>query len=112
MKKMITYTLYIIAFTSMLLSTGIKDVANWWEIAMPFFVVFLVSVTLALTLTYINQIRRVIYPVFVCANAWAYNHRVIRTDFAHKSYKLYAWQNHSYMDLFDYVQSVFDAVYM
>ena len=112
MRKIITYTLYIVAFTSIFLASGIKDIANWWKIAMPFFMVFLISITLALTLTYINKIRRVIYPVFVCANAWAYTRRIIRTDFARKAYRLYKWQNRSYLNLFDYVQSVFDVVYM
>ena len=111
MRKIIAYTLYIIAFTSVFIASGIKDVANWLDIARPFFIVFAVSITIALTLTYINKIRRITYPVFVCASAWVYKHKVIRTDFTKKTYKLYQWQNRSYQDLYDYVQDLFDVVY-
>ena len=42
MKKIITYILGLTAITSMFLATGIKEVANWWDIAKPFFIVFIV----------------------------------------------------------------------
>ena len=100
-----------IALTSLFLATGIKDVANWWEIAKPFFAVYIISTVIALTLGYINKIRRITYPAFVCLGAWLYKHRVINTDFTKKTYKLYKWQNKSYQDLFDYVQDVFDVIY-
>ena len=111
MKKIITYALYLIAFTSLFIASGIKDIPNWWDIARPFFIVFTVSIVVASILTYINKIRRITYPMFVCVSAWVYQHRVIRNDFTKKTYKLYKWQNRSYQDLFDYVQDVFDVIY-
>ena len=111
MRKIIAYILYIVAFTSVFIASGLKDIPKWWDIARPFFIVFALSMTVALILTHINKIRRITYPVFVCASAWVYQHRVIRNDFTKKTYKLYKWQNRSYQDLFDYVQDLFDVVY-
>ena len=111
MRKIAIYILGIIALTSLLLATGIKEVENWWDIAKPFFLIYIISIVIALTPAYINQIRRITYPVFVCTGAWVYKHKMIRTDFTKKTYKLYQWQNRSYRNLFDYVQDLFDKVY-
>ena len=112
MKKIITYILYLIAISSAFLASGIKDIADWEIIARPFFAIFVISLSIALTLTFVNQIRRITYPVFVCISAWGYKHKVLHTAFAYKTYRLYTWKNHSYLDLFEYVQDVFDVMYV
>jgi Na+/alanine symporter len=110
-KRIITYVLVGISFTSIMLATGIKEVANWWDIAKPFFVVWFIALVVALLIANINQIRRVSYPTLVCISSWAYKHRVITTKFTQNTYKLYRWKNSSYEALYDYVQDLFDLMY-
>ena len=111
MKKIITYILYFISFSSILLASGIRDVSNWWELAKPFFAVWFITCFLALTLSYSNQIRRVSYPSLVCLNAWLYKYRILHTNFARSTYRLYKHKGNSYSNLFDYVQELFDLMY-
>ena len=110
-KKIITYMLVAISFTSIMLATGIKDVTNWWDIAKPLFVVWLITLMIALLIANINQIRRVTYPTLVCVSSWAYKHGLVTTKFTQNTYRLYKWKNKSYSDLYDYVQDLFDAMY-
>ena len=42
-KRGITYLLISISLASILLASGIKDVANWWEIGRPFFIVWFIT---------------------------------------------------------------------
>lgn len=110
-KRIITYVLVGISFTSIMLATGIKDVTNWWDIAKPFFIVWGITLVVALLIANINQIRRVTYPALVCVSSWAYEHRFVTTQFTHNTYKLYKWKNKSYSALYDYVQDLFDLMY-
>ena len=109
--KIIKYALYIIAFSSALIASGVRESADWWNIVRPFFIVFAISITIALTMTYINKIRRVTYPIFVCMSAWFYKHNIIMTKFTRNTYRLYKWKNRSYKNLFEYVQNLFDIMY-
>lgn len=111
MKKIITYILYFISFSSIMLASGIKDVANWWELARPFFAVWFITCILALTLSYTNKIRRVSYPAFVCLNAWLFKYRIVNTEFARNTYRLYKYTGNSFDNLYDYVQELFDLMY-
>ena len=111
LKNIFTYILIGISFSSILLASGIKDVANWWEIARPFFAVWFITLTIALAIININQIRRITYPTLVCISSWAYKHKLIMTKFTKNTYKLYKWQKKSYKNLFTYVQDLFDMMY-
>ena len=109
MKKVVTYILVFISMTSIFLASGIKDVANWWDIAKPFFAVWFIALVAALTIHNFNYVRRVTYPVFVCICSWVYKHKILKTKFTHNTYKLYKWQNRSYRNLYMYVQNLFDV---
>ena len=108
MKKIITYILGLTAITSMFLATGIKEVANWWDIAKPFFIVFIVCISIALIINNINYIRRITYPTLVCLSSWAYKHKVIKTKFTRRTYSVYKLNNYSYKKLFGFTQDLFD----
>ena len=111
MKKIITYILGAISIASAFLASGIKDVANWWEIARPFFIVWFIALTVALLINNWNYVRRITYPVLVCSSSWAYKHKIIVNKFTRDTYRLYKWQNKSYRNLYEYVQDVFDVMY-
>jgi len=111
LKAIITYILVGISLTSILLASGIKEVANWWDIAKPFFAVWFIALVIALLIANINQIRRVTYPTLVCVSSWLYKHRFLTTKFTQNTYRLYKWKNKSYSDLYDYVQDLFDLMY-
>lgn len=111
MKKIITYILLGVSLTSAYLASGIPDVKNWLDTARPFFIVSTITLIVALTLIYINDIRRITYPGLVCISSWLYKHKVIKTEFTKNTYLLYKWKNRSYKDLFEYVQNLFDVMY-
>lgn len=111
MKNTIITILYTIAFTAAFLASGIRDVANWVEIAKPFFAVFAISIALALTISNFNKIRRITYPLLVCISAWGYKHKLFKSKFTRNTYRLYKWKNRSYKNLFEYVQNLFDLMY-
>lgn len=108
LKKIITYTSYTVSFTSVILASGIKQVANWWDIAKPYFLIWLLSTLLAVCITYFNQIRRVMYPAVVCISAWAYKHKIVMTNFTRSTHRVYKMNHSSYKDLFIYTQDIFD----
>lgn len=110
-KTIISYILAAISFISIMLASGIKEVANWWDIAKPFFGVWFITLAIALTIANINQIRRVTYPALVCICSWTYKHKLITTKFTQNTYKLYKYTHRSYSELFDYVQDLFDVMY-
>lgn len=107
-RKVIIYILYGVSITSILLASGAPQVANWWDIARPYFVVWFIATIVALGLSYIDQIRRVTYPAIVCFSAWAYNHKIILTKFTKNTYRVYKLQDKSYRKLFTYTQDLFD----
>ena len=111
MKKIITYILGIIAVASIFLASGIRQVANWHEIAKPYFMVFYVCVAVALLINNWNYVRRFTYPTLVCISSWMYKHNLLKTTFTYNTYKLYKWQKKSYKNLFIYVQDLFDLMY-
>ena len=111
MKKIITYILGLVAISSIFLASGIKEVADWHNIAKPYFIVFYVCVAIALLINNWNYVRRFTYPTLVCISSWLYNHKIIRTAFTKNTYRLYKWQKKSYKNLFIYVQDLFDLMY-
>ena len=108
MKKIISGILYIVSLCSGILGSCIKDVANWWDIARPFYLIFAVTMLAALCLTYTNQIRRVSYPALVCACTWVYKHKILMIKFTRSAYMVYQANHCSYGRLFDYTQLLFD----
>jgi hypothetical protein len=107
-RQIVTYILSAVSFVSIYLASGIKQVANWWDIARPFFIVWLLSLTLALLISNWNFVRRITYPTIVCVSAWAYRHKILKTKFGRNTYKVYKTQGKSYRKLFDYTQVLFD----
>lgn len=108
MKKIITYILYIVSFTAFILASGIKEVANWVDIARPYFAIGFSTLALALILSNIDNIRRYTYPSIVCLWAWLYEHKILRSTFSKSTYIVYKRYGKSYSVLFDSVQDAFD----
>lgn len=101
--------LYGIATISILLASGVNEAIDWQEIARPYFIVWAISITIAIFISNIDNIRRFTYPLFVCFCAWAYKHKLIMNKFTRNTYRLYKYKNNSYKHLFQYVQNLFDA---
>lgn len=108
LKKIISYILYGVSLAAILLASGTPQVANWWEIARPYFVVWFLATAIALCITYVDQIRRITYPLVVCISAWAYKHKILVTKFTRNTHRVYKLQNNSYRKLFMYTQDLFD----
>ena len=108
MKKVISYILYIISLASILIASGIKDVKDWWIIAKPFFAVWFICLAVALTISNINNIRRLTYPLIICFSAWLFNHKILITKFTLNTHRVYRMNNNSYKKLFEYTQNMFD----
>lgn len=111
LKRIISYILYAIATGSIFLASGIKQVKEWWDIARPFFIVSFVCIIVGLIIANLETIRRYTYPIFVCACAWSFKHKIFMTKFTRNTYRLYMWKKGSYSALFDYVQDLFDLMY-
>lgn len=107
-RKIITYTLAIVSIACIYLASGIRDVANWREIAKPFFIIWFITLAGSLILSNINNIRRFTYPAVVCLSAWSYKHKIMMTNFTRSTYRVYKAKNSSYSDLFNYTQTLFD----
>ena len=111
-KRFITGGLIGTSIISGLAVSGIKDSADWWVITKPFFIVWAISTALAAIILNFNQIRRVIYPAFVCMSAWLYKYQIIMTKFTRDTYRVYKLNSKSFKKLFGYTQDLFDAMYM
>lgn len=108
MKKVISYILYAVGFTAFILASGIKDVANWLDIARPYFAVGSVALALALIISNVDNIRRFTYPMIVCIWAWLYEHKIWKTSFSKDTYLVYKQFGKSYSNLYYSVQDAFD----
>lgn len=112
MKNIIANILYVIGIVSYILASGVRDVANWLDIARPYFAIGTLAIAIGVTIYNINNIRRVTYPMFVCMNAWFFKNKIIMTKFTRSTYRLYKFHNMSFKKLFIYVQDLFDMMYM
>lgn len=108
MKKIITYILYFVGFAAFVLASGIIGVANWLDIARPYFVVGSVALAIALVISNIDNIRRFTYPSVVCLWAWLYEHKIWKTSFSRDTYLVYKRFGKSYSNLYYSVQDAFD----
>jgi len=107
-KKIITYILATVSLFSILLASGIKDIEGWEEIARPYFLVWFISLTIALIIVNINYIRRFTYPAIICLLAWLYDKKIIHTKFSKSTYRVYKYYGKSYSKLFAVVKNAFD----
>lgn len=108
MKKYIATFFYIVGISSALLATAV-DTSNIHNLT-RLFCIFLISWTIALTLTYLDKIRRITYPALVCICACIYKHRIAMTKFTRNAFRIYKITGHSYSKLYDYTQNLFDSV--
>ena len=107
-RRTISYILYAIAFTSSVIASGVKEGIDWFDHAKPFFIVCIVCIIAGMTLGYLDNIRRVTYPLFTCFCAWAYKHKMFMTKFTRSAYRVYKIQRSSYKRLYYYTQGMFD----
>lgn len=107
-RKIIIYILGFIAFTSFIIASGVKEIANWEDVIRPFFVVGFVSTALALILYNWNSIRRVTYPAVICLWVWLHKKKIINSKFSLNTYRVYKHYGCSYKKLFLIVQLAFD----
>lgn len=108
MRKTIAYILYFVGFAAFILASGIRDVANWLDIARPYFAVGSVTLAIALVISNIDNIRRFTYPSVVCLWAWLYEHKIWKTSFSKDTYLVYKSFGKSYSNLYYSVQDAFD----
>lgn len=108
LRKIVTYILYGISLISILLASGIKQVANWWDIAKPYFIVWFICLVVGLVIGNINYIRRYTYPAVICLLAWLYGKKIINTKFSKSTYQVYRYYGKSYGKLFTKVKEAFD----
>ena len=111
-KKFFVGGLVAISVVSGFAVSGIPESSNWWEMTKPFFLVWIISTALAVIIPNFNQIRRIIYPAFVCISAWLYKYKIIMTKFTRDTYRVYKYNSKSFKKLFGYTQDLFDAMYM
>lgn len=107
-KKITTYILGFISLASAFIASGIKEFVGWEDTARPFFIIWFVSLIIALVLVNIDNIRRYTYPSTICIMAWLHAHKVLNTTFSKSTYTLYKQVGKSYGKLFDVVQTAFE----
>lgn len=106
--KIVSYILYAVSLTAIFLASGIKQVINWWDIAKPFFLVWLVCLLAGLIIGNVDYIRRYSYPAIICTFAWLHKHKILKTKFSSHTYRVYKYYGKSYKKLFEVVQDAFD----
>lgn len=104
----ISCILFAIAMTSGVLASGVPERADWFVIAKPYFIVSCISFILGILVGNLNSIRRYTYPLFTCACAWVYKHKLLMTKFTRSAFLVYKLQKSSYKRLFTYTQDMFD----
>jgi len=111
-KRAITIILAGTAVVTGLAASAIKEIPGWWEVTRPLFIIYMLSIIVAITINNFNYVRRITYPVLVCVCAWLYQHKIVTTKFTQSTYRVFKWKNKSYRQLFGYTQDLFDAMYM
>ena len=106
--KTISYMLYAAGIIAFALASGARETLDWFAVAKPYFVAGAICIIVGLVIGNIYQIRRYTYPIFTCACAWAYKHKVTMTKFTRSAYRVYKYQHSSYKRLFNYTQGMFD----
>ena len=109
-KKIVTGIMIIISIVSAIIIAGISDVPNWWELSEPWVILFFSSILFTLIVNNGDLIRRYTYPARVCFLAWAYGHKIFRTELGKQSYSVYKKHQNSYAELFEVTQCLYDMV--
>ena len=89
-------------------ASGAKEGLNWLSVAKPYMIICVVTMTIAIVLYNLDNIRRVTYPAIICAWAYLYEHKILTSDFAKHTYRVYTYFGKSYRLLYLKVQSAFD----
>lgn len=98
----------MISFTSALISSGVKECAEWFTYAKPFLMFAVITGILAAIIYNWNYIRRFTYPCMICIRAWLYEHNLSASKFSRHTYKVYVHFGRSYKRFFFEVQDAFD----
>lgn len=104
----ISGVLGIISFSSALLSSGVKETADWFVYAKPFILFAIITGLISFIVYKWDSIRRVTYPATVCLWAWLYERGVIDTQFGKDTYRVYKHLGKSYRRFYTKVQQAFD----
>lgn len=107
-RETVSGVLGFISFGSALISSGVKESADWFRYAWPFILFALITGLIALVLHKWNLIRRVTYPATVCLWAWLYEQGVIKSKFSEDTYRVYRHFGKSYRKFYSKVQDAFD----
>lgn len=107
-KKIFISVLGIVSASSFILATGVNNSSAGDAILSMCLLAGFTSLAVALFLYNLDSVRRITYPAAICAWAWLYDHRIIRTRFSSSSYRIYRYFGGSYKKLFYKVQEAFD----
>lgn len=108
MRKNIAIVLGMISFVAVGFASGAKEDLNWVSAAKPYLIIWAVLLGLAIVIYNWNHIRRVTYPAIICVWAYLYEHKILTSDFAKHTYRVYTYFGKSYRLLYLKVQSAFD----
>jgi hypothetical protein len=108
MRKNISIILGMISFVAVGFASGVKEDLNWVLVAKPYLIIWAVLLGLAIVIYNWNHIRRVTYPAIICVWAYLYEHKILTSDFAKHTYRVYTYFGKSYRLLYLKVQSAFD----
>jgi hypothetical protein len=97
-----------VSFGSALLSSGVKECADWFQYAKPFILFAIVTGLISAIIYNWNSIRRVTYPAMICGWAWLYEHKFATSKFSKHTYKVYVYFGRSYKKFYSEVQKAFD----
>lgn len=107
-RNIFAYILGAISAAAFFLASGIRDVADWYRIARPYFVVGIVTLILSVILYKWHAIRRITYPAIICVWAWLYAHKIVTSKFSNHTYRVFVYFGRSYRKLYEVVQIAFD----
>lgn len=108
MRKNISGILVMISLVAAGFASGAKEDPNWLAIARPYLITWGVLLGLAIVIYNWNHIRRVTYPAIICVWAYLYEHKILTSDFAKHTYRVYSYFGKSYKRLYLKVQGAFD----
>ena len=107
-RNIVSGILGFVSFTSALLSSGVKESADWFIYAKPFILFAIATALISFILYQWDAIRRISYPATVCLWAWLYEHGIINTQFGKDTYRVYRHLGKSYRRFYSRVQQAFD----
>lgn len=109
-KKIANGIMLAISVASAVIISAVAEVPNWWELTKPWVFLFFGSIVFTWVINNGDLIRRYTYPTRVCVLAWAYGHKILRTELGRQSYSIYRKHKNSYSKLFEVTQCLYDMV--